>query len=188
MPELSPWILATGVLLFVLVLTLLRRPRMQLERGMPGQLRDAKIVLQEESVRSPALGLVAKPDRVYQVGEELVVVELKTRLQPRVYESDRIELSVQRAVLEAERRAPVSRRGWVLTHDPRNGKRTALPVELMDRDQIFALRDRYHALLAGRTAPMPARSVRQCEQCAYLQQCQQDFGDRYVAPSRGSLK
>lgn len=180
-------LLGFGLLVVALLLWRFFTPRpAPRDRGLPAELVDASIVLQEQEVRAPAIGLIAKPDRVYRVAGELVLVELKTRLIPRVFDNDRIELSVQRVVLEDAGAGSVSRHAWVLCEDTRTGERKALPVKLMERDEVLALRERYEALVAGTARPRSARSIRQCRECAYLARCQRTYQDRGAAGAKSS--
>lgn len=142
------------------------------ERGLPASLRGARLVYAEKTFRSPGKRLVARLDRAYELGGELVLVEFKTRGRDVVYMADVIELSVQRVALQDESRAPVSKTAWVVVQDAATGRRASHRVSLMSTQQVMELRDRYLDVNTGKGAPaMAARSDKQCESCGHRSVC-----------------
>jgi hypothetical protein len=142
------------------------------ELGLPDVLRGARVVHAEQTFRSSARGLVARLDRAYEVGRELVLVEFKTRRTDAAYMADILELSVQRVALQDERQAPVSRTAWVVTQNSVTGKRVSHRVTLLGTQEVLALRDRYLEIEAG-DGPRPrlARSLQQCVNCGHKAVC-----------------
>jgi len=170
----------TGILIVVLIVVaavLYAQSRRSIEstgdeRGLPAELRGARLAHAEETFRSEAQRVVARLDRAYELAGELVLVEFKTRSASVAYRDDIIELSVQRVALQDERKVPVSRVAWVITQDSATGRRTPHRVTLLDTAEVQALRTRYLAIEAGiEPDPRPARSMNQCLHCGHRAVC-----------------
>lgn len=147
------------------------------ERGLPASLRGARLVHAEKTFRSTGKRLVARLDRAYELGGELVLVEFKTRRRDVVYMADVIELSVQRVALQDESMAPVSKTAWVVVQDAATGQRASHRVSLLSTQQVLELRDRYLDVNAGKGAPaLAARSEKQCASCGHRSVCAQTTG------------
>ena len=147
------------------------------ERGLPPELIGAELAYAEQTLRSTRSSVVARLDRAYRTADGLVLVELKTRTQDRVFATDVIELSVQRVALHDATGESVSLKAWVLVD--RMGKRKALPVTLLQTGEVAALRERHAALLQGKAMrASPARSLKQCANCGHRAHCAEKFRDR----------
>ena len=143
------------------------------QRGLPHELRGARLVHAEETFKSEALRLVARLDRAYEVAGELVLVEFKTRQAPVVHLSDVVELSVQRAALQGERHVPVSTTAWVVIEDSSGRTRSPQRVPLVDVREVEALRNRYLAVSSGTADDARgAKSARQCLHCGHRSACE----------------
>ena len=149
------------------------------EPWMPRALWGAELAYAERTFRSRRRHLVARVDRAYRLGSQIVLVELKTRHADEVFDSDLIELSVQKAALEDDTGEAVSPRAWVLVEDPRSGWRSPHAVELLDDAALAALADRYRRLRAGRLRqPQAAATPAMCRHCGHFTRCQKTYGDR----------
>jgi CRISPR-associated exonuclease Cas4 len=142
----------------------------------PRAWRDAELVYAEKLFKAPKAGLVARVDRVYRMGGELELVELKTRESGSVYTSDVIELSAQRVAIQERTGEVVSRRGWVLIEHPVTRRRVARTVMLYEEDEVLRLRDRARDLVAmrDRVALEQLRgpsSARACLKCGQRSRC-----------------
>jgi len=172
--------LAAIVLVIVLLMRARSSPAQAYERGerrhMPSEIADGKLVLSEQTLYAPRVGLVAKVDQVYLTPNGLLVpVENKTRKRDEVRDYDRAELSVQGMVLRQYRpgnlrRAKVANYGYVAVrldgHEPRWHR-----VELAHDDVVLALRDRRLALDAGKAEPNGPASGWICRTCAQVVRC-----------------
>ena len=142
------------------------------ERGLPTELRDAPLIHAEQTFRSLEHRLVARLDRAYDVGGEVVLVEFKTRHGDVVHLTDIIELSVQRLALQDDRGVAVSMQAWVVIEDRSSGIRSSRRVTLLDQQDVVRLRQRYLDVLEGREADVgTAKSCGQCRSCGHRDAC-----------------
>lgn len=143
-------------------------------RGMPSELRRAELAYAEATFRSARHRLIARVDRAYRVGDEIVLMELKTRRRPAANVSDVIELSVQRVALAHETGERVCVWAWVVMQSPATQERIAVRVRLLDEEQVVALKARYDAL---ERLPMRelafARHRSMCERCGHRSVCEE---------------
>lgn len=149
------------------------------EPWMPRALWGAELAWAEQTFRSRRRRLVARVDRAYRHGGEVVLVELKTRSANAVYDSDIIELSVQKAAIEDATGEVVSPRAWVLLEDTASGWRTPHEVELLNEQELAVLVQRYRLLRMDRVpqaAPAPRPSM--CRSCGHRSRCHDRYGDR----------
>ena len=170
----SLWIAAiVGVLvsIFVLRAALRLRLRWRERRWLPAELHNARLLFAEQLFVARKVALVARVDRVYEGGGELVLVELKTRGQHRVYESDVIELSAQKLAVEADRRRRVSDIGYVLTQRGSSKDRQVHTLKLLSSSHVEQLVARRKDLVEKRVEPRYASNARLCEACPYKRQC-----------------
>lgn len=140
---------------------------------LPAELRGARLVYAERLFRSPEpVTITAKVDRVYRnATDNLVLVELKTRVTNRVYWSDVIELSAQRLALMWQTGEAVADYGYVLTERP-DGRRTGCRrIRLMEPVDLIALVERRERLLAGKAEPQPTCKPEMCQKCAFVRPC-----------------
>lgn len=155
------------------------------ERGLPASLRGARLVHAEETFRSVVRRVVARLDRAYEVGGELVLVEFKTRRAHVAYMADVIELSVQRVALQDERQVRVSKTAWVVTQNSASGKRQSHRVTLLGTHEVEALRRRYLEIEAGvGRLPKPARHDNQCLGCAHSTVCKARTAESGSEPNK----
>lgn len=140
----------------------------------PLEMRNAELAYAERDffVSSPDR-IVARVDRVYRRPDDVhVVTELKRRDRVRVFESDRIELSVQRLAL-AKNGLRVSDTGYVVVEGA-NVQRRALAVQLLPEPAIATLAQRFRLLVAGLVQPTRANRPPVCRKCAFRQECRPD--------------
>ena len=167
-------------LLSALVLALRRRGISAERRSRPRGLLGSELVYMEKLFRTAhPFPLVARVDRVYRrAGGSLVLVELKMRDASRVHETDLIQLSVQKIVIEAQTGEHVESKAFLSFASP-TGKQAARAqsVRLFGTEEIVALARRREAILAGRAEPTYARSVKACSGCAFRSECDR-FADR----------
>ena len=146
---------------------------------MPRALWGAELAWAEQTFRSRRRRLVARVDRAYRHGGQVVLVELKTRRTSAVYDSDVIELSVQKAALEDATGEVVSRKAWVLIEDADSGWRTPHEVELLDEQELAALVRRYRLLRTGQMHEAePAPRLSMCRHCGHRVRCHAQYRDR----------
>jgi hypothetical protein len=142
------------------------------KRGLPPELKGARLVHAERTFRSKRQGMVARLDRAYEVDGELVLVEFKTRRAPVVYASDVVELSVQRVALQDERQVQVSTTAWVVVEETTRRTRSAHRVRLLDSAEVQALRTRYLGVSSGTVHDARgAKSPKQCHHCSHRSVC-----------------
>ena len=149
------------------------------ERGLPRELRGAAIAYAERTFKSERHKLVARLDRAYRTTRGLELVELKTRASNVVYMSDVIELSVQRLAVQDQTGEPVVADAWVVVENSGTRVRRPHRVRLLEDKQIAVMSQRYRGIVGKQVGnPSPAKSVRQCQQCAHRGRCSATFGDR----------
>jgi len=144
------------------------------ERWLPDELRDAALLYSEPPamrIQRP-LPVVAKVDRAYRhPNGELSVLEFKTRRRHVVYDSDVIELSQQRLVLERSGRGNVRPVGFVVTELRGSNERKSHRVKLLTADAAADIASRYVGIVAGTIAPRKTDNERLCGQCAFVKEC-----------------
>ncbi|HQR19529.1 MAG TPA: PD-(D/E)XK nuclease family protein [Burkholderiaceae bacterium] len=151
-----------------------RRVMREEHEWRPAEMRGAELAYAERDfhINSPDR-IVARVDRVYKRTDSVhVVTELKRRDRARVFESDRIELSVQRLAV-AQSGVPVSDTGYVIVEGAA-GRRTALPVRLLPDSAVIGLAQRFRQLMAGLVQPNRANRAAMCTKCAYRKDCRPD--------------
>jgi CRISPR/Cas system-associated exonuclease Cas4 (RecB family) len=163
--------------LVALILWLVRlwmgRHRVGERASRPRELAGAELVYMEKLFRiTEPIRLVARVDRVYRRANGLLVlVELKTRLAARVYETDRIQLSVQKLAIEAQTGEVVEPQAFVSFASPTSRRVHSQSVTLLGVEEIVALARRREAILKGRVEPSYARSPRACSGCVFRPEC-----------------
>lgn len=145
----------------------------------PGLSRAMLIIIREQdlSIDNP-VPLTGRPDEVYrdQAGC-LIPVETKKRACPRVYNSDRIQLSAYAVLLRhathqslpgGQGRA-VANYGFVrlVNRDDTHWER----VTLLCEGEVVRLADRLYTLDQGKVAPRPTKHPPNCRRCPYRQHC-----------------
>jgi CRISPR-associated exonuclease Cas4 len=157
-----------------------RRARLHYNRveraAMPEELRDARLVLNEAYYDAPGPHpLQARLDQVFVTrADRIVLVESKTRNDPRPRRSEQVQLSAQRVVLErlrlpALRGATFASHGYVRVVGDAGTPRYRR-VELLPTHVVEALQARDHALQAGATAWL-ADDPGRCRRCRTTEHC-----------------
>ena len=145
---------------------------------LPSELRGARLLYAEQlftATGQPSIS--ARVDRAYRLPSgEVVLLELKTRAIDRLYLSDVIELSAQRAAIVLQTGEKVADHAYVAVRLPGGTAPDVHPVQLMGIDDVAALALRRHAIVSGRLAPTYAGSARICSQCAFAPRCEKRIG------------
>lgn len=155
-------------------------------RWLPEELANARLALVEKTFFCKGqLSLVARVDQAYSKAGTLTLVDLKLRYTNKVYLSDVIELSAQRAAIKRGSRYQVSDRGYVLIQSPVTGRRMAHPVALMTDEELMAVAQRRIQILNRAVAPSGPASSANCRRCEYQSECTSQFaGDETTAKSK----
>lgn len=137
-------------------------------------LAGSRLVFAEQSfaIRRP-FKLAVRVDRVYDNGESLLLVELKTRLTQRIYWADIIELSAQRIALRQSSARDVAGHAYVLLVHPLLRRQNLYKVELIPEQAIVSIASRRRLLLAGVVAPNRTTDSARCVRCEYRTECHQ---------------
>lgn len=147
---------------------------------MPPELRAGALLMAEPKPLffHGAVSLVAKPDRAYRTPDgRIVLVELKTRERHVVYDSDVIELSVQRVVVQANRLGEVSDHGYVVTQSRFTGDRKTHRVSLLSQAQTIDPAKRYLAIKRGAIDARRTDVIGKCRKCGHVAICHQEGQD-----------
>lgn len=138
------------------------------------ELAGSQLVFAERSfvIRRP-LKLAVRIDRAYDNGKCLILVELKTRMAPEIYQADIIELSAQRVAMHHCTRREVSDHGYLLLVHPLLRKKTLHRVELLPEHAVVALARRREHLLTGHMTPARTTDLARCARCEYRRECKQ---------------
>ncbi|MGP1715681.1 MAG: Dna2/Cas4 domain-containing protein [Methylophilus sp.] len=136
--------------------------------NVPEVIRQSSIHLKEGEIRNKELQLVCKPDVVFKHEGVKIIGENKTRKFFRVYESDIIQMSVGRVILE-ENGSAVSEMGFVRIVTP-EGTRW-LERKLLDRQQVVALHERYKQIQARLIEPGKCDNKNICKGCEFFTVC-----------------
>ncbi len=96
----------------------------------------------------------------------LIVGDYKSRTSCKVQESDIIQLSVYRVLLEHTQCKPVARIGYVHL---KNGRRVR--VKLLDEKTVISLYDQYQSIIHGRRAARCTGKSGYCRHCSYSERC-----------------
>ncbi|MBS0318491.1 MAG: PD-(D/E)XK nuclease family protein [Proteobacteria bacterium] len=162
-----------GLTLAFLLAAVWRGSRVPAERASrPEALAEADLVYMERLFRiHQPIRLVAKVDRVYRLpGGSLVLVELKTRGQDRLYLTDIIQLSAQRLAIEIQTGAVVEPYAFVSVLRP-NRKVRSHQVRLLDAAAVVSLYRRREAIVARRASPAYASTESACRNCVLRSRC-----------------
>ena len=141
---------------------------------LPRELRGARLLYAEQLFRSTGkTAITARVDRAYRVTSgEIVLLELKTRDRNRVFPSDVVELSAQRAAVELQTGEIVAHHAYVAVQCPGNVAQVIHRVRLMAISEVVELAARREAIVSGRIAPRYADSVQVCRRCAFAKDCE----------------
>lgn len=109
--------------------------------------------------------LCGTPDVVWiNKQETLIAADYKNRFK--VYDSDIIQLSVYRLLLERTQRKKVARYGFIHL---KNGKR--VKVDLLSNDEVIKLYQRYQGITGGTMRTRYSNSTGYCQYCRYTGNC-----------------
>jgi hypothetical protein len=143
---------------------------------LPQEMKAAKLKFAEQTFKVwRPFGLIARVDRAYLLGDEMRLLEFKTRKYMRVYRSYVIELSAQRMAIEENAGGKVSDIGYVLIQDPTGRNRSVKVVRLLQRTDLISIRKRRDGILAGTLAPRYADSDGLCRNCGFREECRPDL-------------
>lgn len=145
----------------------LRKPR-----WLPLDVVGSRLVFAEKSfsIRHP-INLVARVDRAYLNGSDLVLLELKTRSVNRIFESDIIELSAQRLAVQLGSRYRVHDYGFVVLLNPETHAKAAHKVALHPEEEVIAIASRRRSILGGGVEPRGPAKAACCGRCEYRAEC-----------------
>ena len=141
---------------------------------LPLELRNARLIFAERLFRSTGkAAITARVDRAYRVASGAVVLlELKTRDRNRVYLSDVIELSAQRAAVALQTGEIVADHAYVAVQRCDGSMLGVRRVRLMAISEVVELAARREAIVLGRMTPSFADSVQVCRRCAFARDCE----------------
>lgn len=175
--------LGTLAILAILLLTALRMPVSRWpqtdEADYPPGHSQAELIISEQNLNTDdPVPLTGRPDEVYRhPAGYLISVETKKRSYPRVYDSDRIQLSAYAVLLKhathqslpgGQDRA-VADYGFMRLVTP-HGTRWQT-VWLLGENEVVRLANRQYALQQGRVVPRPTSHPAICRHCPYRQHC-----------------
>ena len=116
--------------------------------------------------------LTVRVDRAYDNGNSLVLLELKTRTNHKIYPADIIELSAQRLAVRYSVQREVADYGYVMLVHPFLRKQSLHRVGLAPERTIVALARRWQQLLAGLVEPFWPQDPAKCKRCEYRAECE----------------
>jgi len=157
------------------------------EKWLPKELAIAKLMFSEQLFKgSSGMPIVARVDRAYFLRGQLRLVELKTRRSTKVFETDVIELSAQRAAIRASTGMDVDTVAYVVIENPYTKRRTVRSVALLAEEQVLELLQRRRAILAGVIHPTETTQSGRCVRCEYRNECKGEVGARVFPLVRSS--
>lgn len=174
-------IITTVVLLLVLLTLFLRyQQRARVAWGetddIPPDLRNARLWASEESFRcSNPAPLRGRVDQVYEREDGgLVITDTKNRSHYTVYESDRVQLSLYRALISHRpwawlRRQTIADYGYIRLVSQRGS--VYQWVNLLPEARVVELYERYLDVRSGIAKPRCAVNQGLCRGCAYRNDC-----------------
>ena len=170
------WIPIIGIaaaLLYVVAVWVIWRAGPNHEDWMPFELKGARLLYAEPRplyIYWPER-MVAKPDRAYEMENAAIrLVEFKTRKMHAVFDSDVIELSAQRLVLNQHHQQRVENVGYVVTQNAGGDRRTHRVRLFNERDTLKLVR-RYRQLVGAIIDGTMANQKNKCTVCAYSREC-----------------
>lgn len=170
------------------VMHCLRCRQRQAPSWPPEELRHDTLAYVERTFRTVEHPILfARVDRAYRSSDGLItLVELKTRVEARVYPSDIIELSAQRMALSANTGEPVSTVAYVVVES--EGRRKPLPVRLLRTVEVEGLIQRREHLLAGRLMSRAPPHEGPCARCPWRARCRPEPTGVVGSPGKRSAK
>lgn len=165
--------------LYVLLMARATRSILREQDWLPVELMGGELLFSERLFLGPGpFPIVARVDRAYLLNGQLHLVELKRRMSSMVFRTDVIELSAQRAAIQASTAFKVSRTGIVVIQNAATGRRIVRKVELIEVDQVERLLRRRQAILDGREHPRETDMAERCAACEYHGECKGQAGAR----------
>lgn len=135
---------------------------------LPEVIRKSRIWKKEFEFVSRKLGLVSKPDVIFKHNGQAIIGEVKTRKTFKIYQTDIIQMSVAKVVVE-ENGTAVSDVGFVKIATP-EGTRW-IDKQLMSRDEVMALKNRYDLIKSGKIVPGKCGNRVICHHCEFFEVC-----------------
>lgn len=143
---------------------------------LPPDLRNSTLWASEKAMhcRHP-MHLLGRIDQVYRWNDgTLVITDTKRRGRRMVYESDRLQLSLYRILIEHRpwawlSRSPVADYGYIRLVMPDGAYYHK--VNLLSREKTMAIYQRYIDVLGGHVEPSCAKNKGLCQRCAYASDC-----------------
>jgi CRISPR/Cas system-associated exonuclease Cas4 (RecB family) len=111
--------------------------------------------------------LCGKPDVVWEAHDGILIVgDYKSRKNHKVYQSEVIQLSVYKLLVEKTQNRPVADYGFIHFKN-----RHMVKVNLMKEKEIIALHHRYWSIKDGRIKPCMAETPNYCRYCSHNEKC-----------------
>jgi hypothetical protein len=170
------WVAIIGLL--VIAWVAIRREGRKRTSSNGGLWHMGDLAYAERTFRSKRNRVLARVDRAYRKNGQIELVELKTRQTDQVYDTDVIEMSVQRLALQDERGEKVSQKAWVEIANEDGAVRTVKTIRLLEEQELVPLIDRAFELsdpsgsvdLKRLRGP---RSTNACRKCGHRRNCPQ---------------
>lgn len=149
------------------------KPNVQTE--LPERLKSAAIWGKEKPLRlDDPVGLSAQLDEAFLTNDGVVVLsETKSRARPVIYNSDILQLSAYKMIIERQERKAVDRMGYVrlLTGEGNMYK----PVRLLDEAEVIAAVRLHEDLSSGAYKGSKCGKAGVCRSCAYKKECDEEL-------------
>lgn len=141
--------------------------------GLPLELRRAELVYAEQAFQTDDKPrLRARVDRAYRKSNgAYVLVELKTRSRKVAFQSDVIELSVQRVALAVQMNVPVELYGYVLIQQIDGRTLGVVRVPLLGEQSVYQLAEWRQQIVEGEGVPRVNGFPHLCKTCSYRAAC-----------------
>jgi len=113
------------------------------------------------------VALCGKPDVVWKTHDgTLIVGDYKSRENQQVYQSEVIQLSVYKLLVEKTQNRPVADYGFIHFKN-----RHMVKVQLMNEKEIIELHQRYWNVKDGRIKPCMTGTKNYCRYCSHNDEC-----------------
>ncbi len=110
--------------------------------------------------------LCGKADVIWITKQGILIIgDYKSRNFHQAYESEVIQLSVYRLLLEKSQPKPVADYGYI------HFKGKTVKVKLLSEQAVIALYRRYWNVIDGKVNPCKAAGKRYCQYCSHLSEC-----------------
>lgn len=162
----------------LVIIAIVRMLRRRALGTMPTELVGARLLASERKYgcRRP-VPVVARVDQLLQRADGVaVLIETKRRQVRKIYDSDRLQLSVQAFTLRHSRRLGFFRYPTVADHAyvrlVGENATEFRQVRLLGDAEVIAAYKRARAVIAGRTEPKPPASRGLCVRCGFFTICE----------------